>query len=71
MTVEVITRKWGNSIGVILPKELVEREQIKENKKIIIDIIKEADLSDVFGLIKKRKMSGQRVKDLSREEWEK
>ncbi|MEK6917979.1 MAG: hypothetical protein AABW51_03455 [Nanoarchaeota archaeon] len=70
MATEVIVKKWGNSMGIILPKELVEKEQLRENKKIFIDIIKEADFSDIFGLVKNRKMSGQKMKDISRKEWE-
>lgn len=69
MAVKTLTRKWGNSIGVILPKEFVEKQNIKENQEIILNIVKEVDLSDIFGMIKKRKMSGQKMKDLSREEW--
>lgn len=68
MAVEVRVRKWGNSMGIILPKEIVEREKLEENKKIMINIIKKADLSDIFGMIKNRKISAQKMKDLSRKE---
>ncbi len=69
MTVEVKTKKWGNSIGVVLPKELVEKQNIKENEKIMINIIKETDLSDIFGSLKGRiKINSQKLKDLLREE---
>jgi hypothetical protein len=72
MESEVVVKKWGNSLGVILPKELVKREGLKENKKISIHIVKKADLSDIFGSARgKIKISGQKMKDLSREEWEK
>lgn len=71
MATEVITKKWGNSIGVVLPKELVEKQHIKENQKIIINIFKEADLSDIFGSVKgKLKMGGQKLKDLARDGWD-
>jgi len=69
MGIEVTVKKWGNSFGVVLPKDIVEKEGLKENKRIVINIIKQADLSDIFGLVKKRKMSGQKMKDLSRKEW--
>ena len=69
MQVEV--KKWGNSMGVILPKILVEKENLEENDKIIIEIVKQADLSDVFGSIKKRRMSGQEFKNMIRKGWEK
>ena len=32
--VEATTRKWGNSLGVILPKDVVQHEHLKENQKI-------------------------------------
>lgn len=71
MAVEVRVKKWGNSMGVILPKLFIEKENLQENDNILIEVVKEADLSDVFGMIKKRKLSGQEAKDLAREGWEK
>ena len=69
MATEVTIKKWGNSMGVLLPKELVEKERLKENQKININIVKEVNLSDIFGMIKNRKMSGQKMKDLARQGW--
>jgi len=71
MAIEATIKRWGNSFGIVIPKEIIERERLKENKKVIINIIKVADLSDIFGLVKNRKLSGQKMKDLSRKEWEK
>ena len=70
MATELIVKKWGNSMGVILPKELVEKERIKENDKIMIQIVKKADLRKIFGSLK-RNMTGQEFKDLARKGWEK
>ena len=69
MAVEVRLKRWGNSMGVILPKEFIEKKRIKENEKIMIEVVKTADLSHIFGMIKKRKMSGQDAKNLAREGW--
>jgi len=73
MTTEVTVRKWGNSLGVILPKELVEKRHLKENDKIVlIDVVKEVDLTNIFGSLKgKLKLSGQELKDMAREGWKK
>ena len=71
MAVEVKIRKWGNSFGVILPKNLLDSKGLKEDDGIIIEIVKEVDLTNIFGSIKKRKLSGQEFKDLVKEEWEK
>ena len=68
MAVEVQLKRWGNSVGVILPKGFVEEQHLKLNEKFLVEVVKEADLSDVFGSLK-RKMSGQEFKDMVREGW--
>ena len=68
MASEVVVKKWGNSMGVILPKELIKKEGLKENKKVLIEIVKEANLKKLFGSLK-RKMSGQEFKDMIRKGW--
>ena len=68
-TAEVVLKKWGKSIGIILPKELIKEEALRENERIIINVVKEADLTKLFGSLK-RKLSGQEFKDLVREGWE-
>ena len=70
MAIEVEMKKWGNSMGVIIPKELIDKKNLKENDRITIEIVKKADVSDVFGNVKKRKMSGQNFKDMVRKGWE-
>ena len=42
---------------------------LKKNGKIIIEEVKSADLTNVFGMIKKRKIPGQEAKNLAREGW--
>ena len=68
MATEVNVRKWGNSMGIVLPKELVEEKGIKEDDKVLIELAKKADLSKLFGSLK-RKMSGQDFKDMVRKGW--
>ena len=68
MAVEVTLKKWGNSIGIVLPKEIVEEKNLKKNEKIFIELVKEADLTKFFGAIK-RKVSGQEFKNNVRSGW--
>ena len=70
MATETIVRKWGNSVGVILPRELVEKEHLKENDKVLVFVVKEADLSKNYGSLP-RTISGQKFKDMVRKGWEK
>ena len=65
----VTAKKWGSSIGVIIPREIVERQNIKEGDEIVINIFKKGDLSGTFGTLKTR-LTGQQLKDLSRKDWE-
>ncbi len=68
MEAEVIVRKWGNSLGVTLPKEIVEKQRIKENEKLSIEVHKEKQLtvSDIQGLAKGWKIDSQKAKDTLR-----
>ena len=68
MGIEIEVRKIGNSLGLILPKELVKERNLKVNEKVFVEIIKETKMSDVFGSLK-RKISGQEFKDLTRKGW--
>lgn len=43
--IEVIPKKWGNSLGVILPSMTVEREGLKEGKKITLTISSKSSMT--------------------------
>ena len=68
MATEVVVRKWGNSLGVAFPKEFAKRNNLKLDEKIVIEVVKEADLRPVFGSLK-TKMTGQEFKDMVRKGW--
>ena len=38
---EIIAKKIGNSIGFVIPKDIVDELSIKPNETIIIDVKKE------------------------------
>lgn len=70
MATEVTAKKWGNSMGVIIPKEMVEKEHINEGDTFFIERVREIDISASFGALKgKIKLSGQEFKDMVREGW--
>lgn len=70
MAIEVEIKKWGNSIGIILPKFIIDSQGLKEKDKIIINLVKKADIHKTFGS-QKRSMTGQEFKDMVRQGWEK
>ena len=69
MATEVQVRKIGNSLGVLLPKEFVKKSHLKPKEKILIEIVKKADLSKFFGMIK-RKMSDREFKEMVKSGWD-
>ena len=69
MAFEAVVRKWGNSCGIVFPKEYMKRRGIKVNQKVLVlDVSPRADFKKIFGSVE-RKMSGQEFKDLVREGW--
>lgn len=72
MEIKTIAKKWGSSIGIIIPKEVVETKKIKENDEIIIEIKKSVLVRDLFGMFPKitSKETAQELKDEMRKGWE-
>ena len=59
------TRKWGSSLGVIIPKEVVKELKLKENQDIVLDIKpKENPLKELFGSVKLSKPTEQILKEI-------
>jgi len=50
----VKVRKWGNSFGVILPKSIVDKQDIKDGMEIeiIVEAKNKTKVKDVFGILK-------------------
>jgi len=69
MGTTVKIRKWGSSLGIILPKKLVDEKNLKESEEIGIEIFKIADFSNIFGILR-TEVSAQELKDIAREGWE-
>lgn len=68
MAVEVKTKKWGNSIGIIIPSETVKKFNIKPEEKIVVEISKESNvLKEMFGTMKSKKTAKQIVDEARKE----
>ena len=70
VTIESRVRKWGNSLGVIIPKDVAEKEHLMEDQKITLVILKNNQtVRKTFGLLKgKLKKSTQQLMDEARKE---
>lgn len=68
--IEATTRKWGSSIGIIIPNDVVEKEHLKPNEKIKLVIKKEILAKDIWNIGPiKLKRTTQEVKDEMRKGW--
>jgi antitoxin component of MazEF toxin-antitoxin module len=44
------TKKWGNSLGIVIPKSVVEELNLKPHEEVVIEIRKTRNaLADMFG----------------------
>jgi len=53
MYVNLEVRRWGNSVGVVIPKEVVRKLHVKAGDQVVIDIQKRDNpLKELFGSMK-------------------
>ena len=64
------TRKWGNSLGIVLPKEEVDRLRIKEDEEVVLELSKKTNpLKELYNAGYKKKIGVTELKKMRRE-WE-
>jgi len=64
-------RRWGSSLGLIVPKEFVLKQRLKSGEEVLFEIKKKTLVKDIFGALKDWKVNSQKVKDELRKEWNK
>jgi antitoxin component of MazEF toxin-antitoxin module len=65
----VVARKWGHSIGVTLPVDIVIREKIRPNDRVIIWVKRVPLMKKLVGTWKSKK-STQELKDELKKGWD-
>ncbi len=71
MITKAILRNWGSSLGVVVPKDVVRQEHLKEGEEVVIELHKKKTMRDVFGSMKGLQIDSQKMKDDLRKEWSK
>lgn len=75
--IAVKTKQWGNSIGIIIPKDVAEEKGISADEEVLMDIEKKSQqktvLQELFGTLKTKKSTEQLLresrKDLESKYW--
>lgn len=71
MEIKTKAKKWGSSIGIILPKSVIEARKIRENDDIIVEIKKPLITKDLFGRYPRTSgKTAQELKDEARKGWD-
>ena len=69
--VEAKVRKWGRSFGVVIPKEKIREEGIKENETIKLLIGKRTNvLKETFDTFKFNKKTQEMLDEIDKESWD-
>ena len=64
-------RRWGRSLGVVIPKEEASRRKLREGQKVRLRIEPlpgPDDFSDLFGTVKRKKPTRLLLEELRRGE---
>lgn len=70
VAINAIPRRWGNSIAIIIPADVVENQKIIENEPLKITVEKKRPKAGVlWGYLKDWKTPTQQLKDEARAGW--
>ena len=71
--VTVRIKKWGNSLGIVLPMNVVKSKNLKEGSEleVLINLKNKTRVGDVFGLLKNKwKKDTRRImEEVDKEFW--
>ena len=57
-------RQWGNSLGLIIPKDIAKRERLKPRQSVTVLLVKKNNvLKETFGTMKNWKINTQKALD--------
>lgn len=70
MEIKAITRRWGRSLAIVIPHEIVKERNLEENEEVIIEVREPLRVKDVFGKLSPWSKSAQEVKDEARRGWQ-
>ncbi len=67
---EAQVKEWGNSLGIVIPKETVIQDDLKAGDTLELVFIKKTNvLREVFGKLKLKRSTDQILKEIDEEGW--
>lgn len=69
LEIKAKTKKWGNSIGILIPKEAVRKENIKPEQEVTVLISAKPITKgkDIWGTLKFKESTEELMREVDRE----
>jgi len=67
--VECTAKRWGSSIGIVIPRKVIEDQHISENEKILVDVRKKRLGKEFFGILQDWKRPTEDIVKEMRKGW--
>ena len=69
MEIKVRTKKWGNSIGILIPKEAIRKENIKPDQEVTVLISAKPITKgkDIWGTLNFKESTEELMREIDRE----
>jgi bifunctional DNA-binding transcriptional regulator/antitoxin component of YhaV-PrlF toxin-antitoxin module len=61
-------RRWGSSLGIVVPREVVKVLRLKAGDEVVLDIA-QAGVEEAFGTLRDWAVDPQKLKDELRRGW--
>jgi antitoxin component of MazEF toxin-antitoxin module len=63
METYTVLRKWGNSLGIVIPKDLIKKNKLKPDQKVHIIITKKSPtkVKDILGMFPEMNKSTKKI----------
>jgi len=64
-------RRWGRSLGLVIPKEIIVRDHLKEGDIVELVILKKSDaIKNSFGTVALKRPTVQILREIDKEGWD-
>lgn len=63
-------RKWGSSLGIVIPKEIAEARGVGPGDEVLAEIRRISNMKEMFGSLRGWKRPTQQIKEEARKGWE-
>lgn len=69
-TIEAQVREWGGSLGVVIPKDTAQEDNLRAGDTVAVILLKKTNvLKELFGTVKLKRSTEEILKEIDEEGW--